>query len=339
METPPNDLVLRDILFRQIRKCQLMKYEAEAFDRASENSEQKSYAYLLRNIRGLLDMERHRSNRNRIVEKNKQTEKPQPAAPSQGAEDRGKGDRGRSRGRSQSGKGDKVCYKFRDGKCEKAKIVLISRSKTPNQDLVLPTRREMARAVVRVHPLHQQNCRGKRWHEPHAHTFNRENVAVATSVSMKMQLLLQRAQKEPNSPAPKKKASAKAAPCITQRYACIAKGKGLPKAIKAMKDQCQRAVVFSCWHQKWNTSRSLLPANGIKLFIELEHMTTTILCRSQCQSLTSWLPIVHRSLPASCRRSSSSSTVIIRLTALALITGKTLKKYTSKRTSLRARQR
>ena len=29
--------------------------------------------------------------------------------------------------------------------------------------------------------------------------------------------------KRPNSPAPKKKASAKAAPCITQRYACIAK--------------------------------------------------------------------------------------------------------------------
>ena len=51
--------------------------------------------------------------------------------------------------------------------------------------------------------------------------------------------------KRTNSPAPKKKASAKAAPCITQRHACIAKGKGLPKATKAMKDQCHRAVVFS----------------------------------------------------------------------------------------------
>ena len=38
--------------------------------------------------------------------------------------------------------------------------------------------------------------------------------------------------KRTNSPAPKKKASAKAAPCIAQRYACIAKGKGLPKATK-----------------------------------------------------------------------------------------------------------
>ena len=51
--------------------------------------------------------------------------------------------------------------------------------------------------------------------------------------------------KRTNSPAPKKKASAKAAPCITQRYACIAKGKGLPKATKAMKEQYHRVVVFS----------------------------------------------------------------------------------------------
>ena len=73
------------------------------------------------------------------------------------------------------------------------------------------------------------------------------SVAVVTSVftNMKMQLLLQRIQKRTNSPAPKKKASAKAAPCIAQRYACIAKGKGLPKATKAMKNQCHSAVVFS----------------------------------------------------------------------------------------------
>ena len=77
-------------LLRQIRKCQLMKYDIEEFDRAPEKSEQKSYAFLLRNIRDLLDRERLRSNWNRIVEKNKQTEKPQPAAPAQGGKDRGR---------------------------------------------------------------------------------------------------------------------------------------------------------------------------------------------------------------------------------------------------------
>eukprot|EP00435_Cladocopium_sp_Y103_P055854 s582_g18.t1 len=73
MEAPPADSVLRDILLRQIRKCHLMKYDIEAFDEASEKTEQKSYAFLsflLQNIRDLLDRERLRSTRNRIVEKN-----------------------------------------------------------------------------------------------------------------------------------------------------------------------------------------------------------------------------------------------------------------------------
>ena len=244
METPPDDLVLRDILLQQIRKCQLMKYDIEAFDRAPEKSEQKSYAFLLRNIRDLLDRERLRSNRNRIVEKNKQTEKPQPAAPAQGGKDRGKGkgDRGRSRGRSQSAKGDKICYKFRDGKCEKGKdcpykhVKDSSRSGTPKKKgkgggrSVSPNRKskeEMAKIPCTY--FQQGKCRrGDK-------CFYKHEIAAAPTKD----------PKRTNSPAPKKKASAKAAPCITQRYACIAKGKGLPKATKAMKDQCHRAVVFS----------------------------------------------------------------------------------------------
>ena len=246
METPPDDLVLRDILLRQIRKCQLMKYDIEAFDRAPEKSEQKSYAYLLRNIRDLLDRERLRSNRNRIVEKNKQTEKPQPAAPAQGGKDRGKGkgDRGRSRGRSQSGKGDRICYKFRDGKCEKGKdcpykhVKDSSRSGTPKKkgkgkgggrsgSPNRKSREEMAK-IPRTY-FQQGKCRrGDK-------CFYKHEVAAAPTKD----------PKRTNSPAPKKKASAKAAPCITHRYACIAKGKGLPKATKAMKEQCHRAVVFS----------------------------------------------------------------------------------------------
>ena len=37
METPPDDLVLRDILLRQIRKCQLMKYDIEALTELSKS--------------------------------------------------------------------------------------------------------------------------------------------------------------------------------------------------------------------------------------------------------------------------------------------------------------
>ena len=148
METPPDDLVLRDILLRQIRKCHLMKYDIEAFDRASEKSEQKSYAFLLQNIRDLLDRERLRSNRNRMVEKNKHgSDKPQPAAPAQGGNPRGKGGRGdrgrgRSRERSESTKGDKICYKFRDGKCDKGKDCPFKHVKDPKPRSGTPKNRK-----------------------------------------------------------------------------------------------------------------------------------------------------------------------------------------------------
>ena len=127
---------------------------------------------------------------------------------------------------------------------KRVKTVPTSMSKIP-QDLAPPKRRVRAKAVAEVVPLTESQ--GKRWPRSHALTSNRANVVVVTNVStnMKLQLHPQRIQKRTNSPAPKKKASAKAAPCITQRYACIAKGKGLPKATKAMKEQCHRAVVFS----------------------------------------------------------------------------------------------
>ena len=242
MDTPPDDLVPRDILLRQIRKCQLMKYDIEAFDRAPEKSEQKSYAFLLRNIRDLLDRERLRSNRNRIVEKNKQTEKPQPAAPAQGerivAKEKVIEDDPTVEARVQKG----IRYITSFG-MRKERTVPTSMSKIP-QDLVPRKRRERARAVVEVSPnrkskeemakipcayFQQGKCRrgDKRF-------YKHENAAAPT-----------KDPKRTNSPAPKRKASAKAAPCITQRYACIAKGKGLPKATKGMKDQCHRVVVFS----------------------------------------------------------------------------------------------
>ena len=108
--------------------------------------------------------------------------------------------------------------------------------------------------------------------------------------------------KRTNGPAPKKKASAKAAPCITQRYARIAKGKGLPKATKAMKEQCHRAVVFSSKvgiHQgscNWWTTQSCASTTIEKSYPRRDMVPKT-------DPL-----VIHRSLPAMSRKSSSSST-------------------------------
>ena len=233
---PPDDLVLRDILLRQIRKCHLLKYGIEAFDRASERSEQNSYAFLLQNIRDFLDRERPRSNRNRIIEKNKQgSDKPQPAAPAQGGNPRGKGDRGdrgrgRSRERSQGGKGDKTCYKFKGGKCDKGKGCPFKHAKDPKPRSTTPKKK--GRGKKGCSPSEKQKSK-----------LEMAKILIAGGGTRAFTIMIKLLP--PQSPAQKKKASAKAAPCITQRYACIAKGKGLPKPTKAMKEQCHRAVVFS----------------------------------------------------------------------------------------------
>eukprot|EP00435_Cladocopium_sp_Y103_P019981 s977_g4.t2 len=71
MSSQPDVAVLRDILLRQIRHSQLLKYDIEVFDRASEKSHEKSYECLHQSMRSLVDRERLRENRNQIAEKNK----------------------------------------------------------------------------------------------------------------------------------------------------------------------------------------------------------------------------------------------------------------------------
>ena len=124
MATTPEDAVLRDILLRQIRPSQLLKYDIEAFDRASEKAYETSYGFLHQSMKNLIDRERLRENRNRIAEKNKAGgPKDTKAAPAKGdghgnPSKKGSPSRGRSQDRS---KGDKVCYKFQKGQCDKGK--------------------------------------------------------------------------------------------------------------------------------------------------------------------------------------------------------------------------
>ena len=122
MAVTPDDAVLRDILLRQIRPSQLLKYDIEVFDRAHEKSHEKSYGFLHQSMKNLIDRERLRENRNRIAEKNKAGgPKDTKAAPAKG-DGRGNRKGSPSRGRSQErSKGDKICYKFHKGQCDKGK--------------------------------------------------------------------------------------------------------------------------------------------------------------------------------------------------------------------------
>ena len=308
MEPPPDDLVLRDILLRQIRKCHLMKYDIEAFDRASEKSEQKSYGFLLQNIRDLLDRERLRSNRNRMVEKNKHgSDKPQPAAPAQGGNPRGKGGRGdrgrgRSRERSESTKGDKICYKFRDGKCDKGKDCPFNHVKDPKPRTGTPKNRkgregrgkkgrspsegrkskeEMAKIPCTC--FLQGNCR-----RGDTCFYKHEKTAVPT-----------KDPKRTNSPAPKKKPTAKVAPCITERYACIAR----ERACQRLQKPWKRSVTEQyCFHQKWNTTMFLQLVNNEKLCIDHGCTRKAIQDQTWYLKLILWSFTVLKLLPASSRK-------------------------------------
>jgi len=47
--------MLRDILLRQIRPSQLLKYDIEVFDRASEKAHEKSYGFLHQSMKNLIE--------------------------------------------------------------------------------------------------------------------------------------------------------------------------------------------------------------------------------------------------------------------------------------------
>ena len=243
MASTPEDAVLRDILLRQIRPSHLLKYDIEVFDRASEKSHEKSYSFLHQSMKNLIDRERLRENRNRIAEKNKSGgPKDTKAAPAKG--DGRKGRKGSpSRGRSQErGKGDKICYKFQKGQCDKGKNCPYkhvkddkARTKSPRRkNTRSPSRgnkgdkgkklskEEMAKTPCIYYAQGKCN-RGDKCYYKHE-----DKAAAATKDS----------PKRTNSPAPKKDKKGKdsnAAPCLIdrcQKFACIAKTK--PKATSSL---------------------------------------------------------------------------------------------------------
>ena len=190
MATTPEDAVLRDILLWQIRPSQLLKYDIEVFDRASEKAHEKSYGFLHQSLKNLIDRERLGENRNRIAEKSKAADpKDTKAAPAKGD---GRGNPNRkgspSGGRSQErGKGDKVCYKFQKGQCDKGKKIKKCPFKHVKDD---KARTQSPKGIELAHPqkvrrmIRGRTCRKKKWQRPHAFTMLRESAGEVTSASI-----------------------------------------------------------------------------------------------------------------------------------------------------------
>ena len=202
----------------------------------------------------MLDRERLRSNPNRMIEKNKQgSDKPQPAAPAQGGNPRGKGGRGdrgrgRSRERSESTKGDKICYKFRDGKCDKGKDCPFKHVKEPKPRSGTPKNKKVGERRA-AHHQRIENPK-KKWPRSLAHTSNREIAGGEANASTNMRRLPppQRSPKGPTalhqrkSPAQKLRLALLKGMHVLQRERDCQRPQRLYKAVK---EQCHRAVVFS----------------------------------------------------------------------------------------------
>ena len=67
MSHMPDETTLRDILLRQIRKSQRLKFDLDKYERAKEGTSEHSYEFLVQSIRDLLARERIRKNRDRIA--------------------------------------------------------------------------------------------------------------------------------------------------------------------------------------------------------------------------------------------------------------------------------
>ena len=70
MKRIPDENALKDFFLRQLRKSRRMSYDLDVYDRSSDSSHQRSYAFLVQAVRDLLARERLKINRERISKSN-----------------------------------------------------------------------------------------------------------------------------------------------------------------------------------------------------------------------------------------------------------------------------
>ena len=148
MNHVPDEVTLRDILLRQLRKSHSIKYDLQIFDRAKEGTPTHTYAFLVNAVKEHLTRERTRRNRD-LIAKSHGAKFGAPAYETQRPSQRG--GRGRSmspsssRSRASSLKNSRsprrtpspktqLCHDFQKGKCtrgDKCKYLHKNKSRSP----------------------------------------------------------------------------------------------------------------------------------------------------------------------------------------------------------------
>ena len=113
MKKPPEEKVLKDILLRQVRSCHLLRYDIDTYDRCRDDDPNKSYDFLMRCVRGLIERDRRRENRERVSKVNA-SKAPTPKA---GAAAPEKKDPKKKSAPKPKDAEEKCCFDFQKGSC------------------------------------------------------------------------------------------------------------------------------------------------------------------------------------------------------------------------------
>ena len=244
MKKEPEETVLRDVLLRQIRPSTLLKYDIDTYDRAKEGDPSKTYSFLVKAIRDLIDRERLRENRDRVVDKNQ----PKPNNPKDRAGlpvvPSAKREKTPPRGRTPDRK--KIpCRDFVKGKCAKGKDCPYrhdkkdrspSRQRTPRTSSRDPKKKLNKEEMAKTPCIYfaRGDCRRG---DKCLYLHEKKSAAAPKDPA------------RPNSPKPKKEPKPKksATPCVRSSYACSATRRKLGSDRSPTKEraaQTEKRVTF-----------------------------------------------------------------------------------------------
>ena len=113
MKKPPEEKVLKDILLRQVRSCHLLRYDIDTYDRCRDDDPNKSYDFLMRCMRDLIERDRLRENRERVSKVNA-SKAPTPKAGAAAPEKRDPKKKSAPKPKDAE---EKYCFDFQKGSC------------------------------------------------------------------------------------------------------------------------------------------------------------------------------------------------------------------------------
>ena len=217
MKKPPEEKVLKDILLRQVRSCHLLRYDIDTYDRCRDDDPNKSYDFLMRCMRDLIERDRLRENRERVSKVNA-SKAPTPKAGAAAPEKRDPKKKSAPKPKDTE---EKYCFDFQKGSCTRGANCPYAHRKEPR-----------GRSATRGRPsspkggkgekapcsfFAQGKCtRGDKCKFSHASTGGKSAAAASSSEANANPA----AKKRANSPKPKPKAKAAA---VCTRYAMFAK--------------------------------------------------------------------------------------------------------------------